>query len=112
MSKTLALIILSEIQIELQQTLLINVSISTICKFLKKNGFTRQKFRITALQRDECLRQKYVLDMSVSSPEMLVFVDETGADLRNTIRRYGYSIRGKPMTSQVMLVRGERVSAT
>ena len=45
------------------------------------------------------------------SPDMLIFVDETGADLRNTIRRYGYSIRGKPLTSQVMLVRGERVSA-
>ena len=104
-------IYLSEIQTELQQTLLISVSISTICKFLKKNGFTRQKLRITALQRDECLRQKYVVDMSVYSPEMLVFVDETGADLRNTIRRYGYSIRGKPMTNQVMLVRGERVSA-
>ena len=48
-------IYLSEIQTELQQTLLLSVSISTICKFLKKNGFTRQKLRITALQRDECL---------------------------------------------------------
>ena len=24
-------------------------------------------------------------------PEMLVFIDETGADRRNTIRKYGYS---------------------
>ena len=98
-------------QTKLQQTLLVDVSISTICRFLQNSGFTRQKLQITALQRDEFLRQKYRLDMSVYSPEMLVFVDETGADLRNAIRRYGYSIRGKPLTSQVMLARGERVSA-
>ena len=34
---------------------------------------------------------------------MLVFVDETGADKRNTLRKYGYSYE--------LLVRGERVSA-
>ena len=104
-------ILLREIQTSLLQILLVDVSISTICRFLYKSGFTRQKLKITALQRDEFLRQRYILDMSMYSPEMLIFVDETGADLRNTIRRYGYSIRGKPLTSQVMLVRGERVSA-
>ena len=41
---------------------------------------------------------------------MLVFVDESGSDRRDTLRRYGYSIRGRPPRSLKLLVRGERVS--
>ena len=67
--------------------------------------------RITALQRDEVLRQKFICDASVYSSDMLVFLDETGADRRNTSRKYGYSIRGKCPVSQQLLVRGQRVSA-
>ncbi len=39
---------------------------------------------------------------------MFVFVDETGADRRNTLRKYGYSTHDRPLT---FLVRGIRVSA-
>ena len=67
--------------------------------------------RTVAIQRDEVLRLRYTQDMSVFSAEMLVFIDETGADRRNIIRQHGYSLRGKPMCNQIMLVRGERVSA-
>ena len=49
--------------------------------------------------------------MSVYSPEMLIFIDETGTDRRNTIRKYGYSMRGKPLKNYLLLVRGERISA-
>ena len=45
------------------------------------------------------------------SSDMLVFVDETGTDQRNTIRKYGYSIRGKPAKNHVLFARGERISA-
>ena len=41
---------------------------------------------------------------------MLVFVDETGADHRNILRKYGYSLRDKPPCSHSLLVRRERVS--
>ena len=44
-------------------------------------------------------------------PEMLVFVDETGADRRNCLRRFGYSLRDRPAVSKKLLVRGQRVSA-
>ena len=43
-------------------------------------------------------------------PHMLVFVDETGSDRRDALRRYGYGIRGKPPRSCKLLVRGERIS--
>lgn len=42
---------------------------------------------------------------------MFIFIDETGADNRNCVRRYGYSLRGKPPRRHQMMVRGERVSA-
>ena len=42
---------------------------------------------------------------------MLVFVDETGTDKRDSLRKYGYSVRGKPITSHKLTCRGQRVSA-
>ena len=38
------------------------------------------------------------------------FLDEIGADRRNTLRKYGFSIRGKPAQKHSLLVRGEHVS--
>lgn len=91
--------------------LAVSVEISTICKFLSTAGFTRQKLQIRALQQDEFQRQKYISDVSLLSSHMFIFVDETGADRRNLVRKYGYSLRGKPLQSQQLLIRGERVSA-
>ena len=54
---------------------------------------------------------KYMADISVYDPDMLVWVDESGCDRRNTIRKYGYSIRGIPLCNQHLLVRGTRYSA-
>ena len=41
---------------------------------------------------------------------MFVFLDETGADRRHLIRKYGYSLRGVPLKHEILLARGERVS--
>ena len=104
-------IYLHEIQTELENTLLLEVSLSTIFRSLQESGFTHQKLHTTALQRDEFLRQQFISDVSVYSRDMLVFVDETGADRRNKMRRYGYSLRGKPLRNHALLVRGECISA-
>jgi len=69
------------------EVLMLEVSIAMIFRCLKANGFTRQKLRTTAIQQDEYLRQQYVQDISVYSSDMLLFVDETGADGRNVIRK-------------------------
>ena len=42
---------------------------------------------------------------------MLIFLDETGADLRDTARIFGYSTRGLPTKKQSLFVWGERTSA-
>ena len=78
---------LKEIQEELLNLLLINIHVSNICRFLHQSGFTRQKLRIAAIQRDEVLRQQYISDVSIYNREMLIFLDETGADWRNALRR-------------------------
>ena len=103
-------IYLREIQNELSTTLLVQVDVGTICRFLHNSGFTRQKLKIVALQRDEFLRQQFIVDVSVYNTDMLVFIDETGADRRNLLRRHGYSLRGMPLVKQAMLVRGEHLS--
>ena len=67
-------ITLQEIQEELLNVLLVNIHISNICRFLHQNGFTRQKLRIAAVQRDEFLRQQYISEVSIYSSEMLIFL--------------------------------------
>ena len=64
-----------------------------------------------AVQRDDFLRSQFVSDIALFEPEMLIFLDETGSDKRNSIRHYGYSLRGKPLISEKLLVRGKRHSA-
>ena len=102
---------LKEIQDELRDLLWVDVHQSTIFRFLSKSGFTYQRLRIVAKQRDEFCRQLYMSDMTIYSPDMLIFIDETGADRKDSIRKYGYSMRGKPLVSHKFVVRGERVSA-
>ena len=53
----------------------------------------------------------YAAEMSIYSPEMLIFLDETGFDKRNILRRYAYSFRGKPPRSHKLLVRGKHLNA-
>ena len=67
-------------QRSLHDVLMIDVDTSTIYRFLKDHGFSRQKLHFAAAQRDEVLRLQYSSDISVYDSAMLIFVDETGAD--------------------------------
>ena len=44
-----------------------------------------------AIQGDEALRSQFALDVLLFSIEMLVFMNQTGTDCRDCIRRRGYS---------------------
>ena len=81
-------IYLHEIQRELLLMLMVEVNISTICRFLQANGFSHQKLIQVALQRDDYFRQRYMFDASLYQPEMLLFLDETGADQRSCLRKF------------------------
>ena len=104
-------IYLRELQIEVLANTGVEVGQSSLCTFLKQSNFTRQKMQIVAKQRDEDLRLQFATDVSLYSVEMLVFLDETGSDQRDALRRYGYSLRGKPPRSVRLLHRGEHISA-
>ncbi len=85
--------ILSQV-IEIQHTLLqATGSISAICKLLHKNRFSRKRLTYRALQRSQELRSQYLSEISVYEPQTLVFVDETGTDKKNALRRFGYAQR-------------------
>lgn len=70
-----------------------------------------QRLQLTALQWDDFLRSQFAFEVSIYNQEMFIFLDETGSDKQNAVRRYGYSLRGRPMVCQKLLVRGKRISA-
>ena len=43
--------------------------------------------------------------------EMFVWIDESGSDSKDQLRRYGYALRGEWAVCRKLLVRGRRVSA-
>ena len=50
-----------------------------------------------------------MLDVSLHNREAFLCVDETGTDRKDAIRKYGDSLRGKPLKAQKLLVRGEHI---
>ena len=87
------------------------ISVSSICNFLHKQGFSRQKMVRVAIQRSNQLRARFKDDMSIFTPDMFVFIDETGSDRRDCLRKLGYSLRGRPATALKLFSRGQHISA-
>ena len=71
------------------------VSPSTVCRLLKRHGFTRKKMRYVALQRSSQFRADFMTEILQYRRDQLVWVDETGCDRKDGMRKYGYAIRGK-----------------
>ena len=65
---------------------------------------------LIAKQRDEDLRMAFASVVSMCIPEMLVFIDENGADRRNILKKCCYSVRGKPAKSHQLLCQGQHIS--
>lgn len=101
-------IYLHELQTSLHEKFGVAISLPTICRTLQYMGCTRQTMHHVAIQRSDELR---AAEISVYDPTMLVWLDETGCDRRNTIRKYGYSICGLPLSDHRLLVRGVRYTA-
>ena len=104
-------IYLHEIQAKLTATLGVTISPATICRTLKFMGCTRQVLQHIALQRDEEQRARFMAEVSVYDPSMLLWIDESGCDRRHSMRKRAYAIRGKPPRDHRILSRGIRYSA-
>lgn len=87
------------------------VSSSTICRILHRHGITRKKVQQIALQRSYILRGDFMAEMSLFSVHQLVWIDETGCDKRNFVRKMGYALRGERPVSTIIMNRGKRISA-
>lgn len=104
-------IYLREVVSELRANFLLEITEGAVCKFIKKMNFTRQKLVNFAMQRNESLRQEFRNDVALYPTNALIFVDETGTDRTDAVRKIGYSFRGHPVKAQKLLVRGEHITA-
>ena len=105
-------IMLHEIQNEVSTAFDVELRIaeSTICQVLHQLNFSRKKMYIAATQQDQMLRALFVSEVESYKANMFVFLDETGTDRRDAIRKYGYGWRGKPIVAHKLLVRGQHLS--
>ena len=87
------------------------MSPSTVCRLLRSYGFTRKKIRQVASQRCASLRGAFVAQCHLLDVNMFVWIDETGSDARNRIRKYGYALKGKTPVCHRFLCRGRRTNA-
>ena len=85
----------------------ISVSQATICRILKRYGFSRKKVKQVALQRCYELHGAFMAQCSLISRDQLVWVDETGSDAKDSVRKFGYAIRGCTPVTHQLLVRRE-----
>ena len=102
---------LHEVQKELHDITGSFYDCATICRAIKRLGLSRKKMRRVALQRCELKRAEFISEVLEFDPSMLVFVDETGSDRRNSVRKYGYSLRGMTPVTHQLCVYGKRMSA-
>ena len=77
-------------------------------QLLAKHG---KKIQHVARQRSLKHRAAFIAEISYFPKEMLVWVDETGCDKIDMLRKFGYAFRGERAVCHRWLVRGRRVSA-
>lgn len=80
-----------------------DVDESTICRFLKQFFFSRKKMRLVAIQCSEELRARYLSEVVLYNPNMLVFADETGSNRKDAMRKFGDSLRGQRCIAKKLL---------
>lgn len=102
---------LSEICQEIFRTTSIQVSPSTVCRIIHRNGLTRKKVQQIALQRSIDYRGDFMAEVQMYDAQKFVWVDETGCDRRDQVRKFGYALRGQRPVYHRLLHRGNRISA-
>ena len=89
----------------------VNVSVATFCRTLKYMGCSRQVMRQVALQQSDEQRARFMAEVSVYDPSMLIWIDESGCDGRHSRHKRAYSIRGITPVDHRLLIRGTHYSA-
>ena len=102
---------LEELQSELYDLTGTWVHVSTICRTVQRLGLTRKKVQLVALQCSMEMQARFMAEISLFDPQMLVWVDETGSNRRNSVRAHGYSLKGMRAVSYQLRVGGKRINA-
>ena len=102
---------LSEIASKVEEISGTVVSTSTLCRLLASYGMTHKKVQHVALQRCLDLRASFVANVFTFSKEMFVWIDETGSNMKDMLRKYGYVLRGERAVCPRLLVQGQRISS-
>jgi transposase len=85
----------------------VEVSESTVCRALQRNGWTRKKLEIGSnLQRAE-LRQDYLVEMQKYAADRLVFIDESIFNEKTGWRTKGRAPMGRPAKVRGNINRGK-----
>ena len=104
-------IYLDEMKDKLLDRFGVTVNVATICRTLHFMGCSRQVIKHIPVQRSEEMRAKFMAEISVYDPSMLLWIDESGCDRRHSMRKWGYSLRGIQPRDHRILARGKRYSA-
>ena len=67
-------------------------------------GCSRRVIQHIAIQQSEVLRAKFMADISAFDPNTIIWIDESGCDRRNSMRKYAYTIIGKPDIARVYTI--------
>lgn len=84
------------------------VSLSTISRTLRSNGWTKKIPRRRAGEQSQDLRDAYQYKLAFLNPKKLIFVDESGCDKRVGFRRTAWSPRGVTPVQVTRFHRGQR----
>ena len=104
-------IFLDELKDKLSGRFGVTVHTSTICRALQFIGCTRQVIKHIPLQCSDEMRAKFMVEVSIYDPSMLIWIDESGCDRRHSMRTWGYGLRGIQPKDHRILARGKRYSA-
>ena len=102
---------MDEIVEEISNLTSLKVSAPTICRIFKRYGFTKKRVRQIAKQRCKALRGAFMAQCTLFERQNFVWIDETGSDARDHIRRFGYALRGMTSTVHRFLTKGKRINA-
>jgi len=105
-------IYLDEIQERLYDERGAFISTTTLFHTLRRLHYSRKEVSAHALERDDLLRSAFMNKIAdeVTSPDMLMFVDEAARNKRTSVRMKGRSLVGKRCTQRRCFACGQRYS--
>ena len=74
-------------------------------------GCCRRVICHIAIQRSEKQRAHFMADISAYDSATIIWIDESGCDRRNSMRKFAYTLREIPLVDHRILARGTRYSA-